>query len=146
MKKFLGKLFTFALYAFVIGAIAKAGYDIYNSKAEADKTMELAARFENYVPEEVAPYVENPDLVQYYYKSIGGEFYSGQLWEMEGIPFYVTMSGDGFEEQDITEYFAYDEKVHTFIIAEELLSTLENGYHHIKVYYDEEVLLKVVLY
>lgn len=138
MKKFLGKLFTLALYAFVIGAIGKAGYDIYNSKAEADRTMELAARFENYVPEEVAPYVENPDYVQYYYKSIGGDFYSEQSWEMEGIPSYVTMTGGGFEEQDVTEYFFYDETVHTFIISEELLSTLEKEYYHFQVYYDEE--------
>lgn len=139
MKKFLGKLFTLALYAFVIGAIAKAGYDMYNNKAVADKTMELADRYENYVPQEVSPYVENPDYVQYYYKSIGGEFYSGQRWDMEGIPSHITISGDGFEEQDITEYFSYDDKVHTFIIAEELLDTLESGYYHFKVFYDEEV-------
>ena len=138
MKKFLGKLFTFALYAFVIGAIGKAGYDMFGNTDKLKREAELVDRYENFVPEEVSPYVENPDGAQYYYKSIGGEFYSGQWWEMDGIPVRASMSGDGFEEQDITEYFVYDEIVHTFIISEELLSTLENGYHHIKVYYDDE--------
>ena len=139
MKKFLGKLFTFALYVFVIGAIGKGAYDMFGDTNKLKKEAELVDRYENFVPEEVSPYIENPDYAQYYYKSIGGDFYSGQSWEIEGIPSYVTMSADGFEEKDITQYFSYDEKVHTFIISEELLGTLENGYHHIKVYYDEEV-------
>lgn len=53
MKKFLGKLFIFALYAFVIGAIAKARYDMFGDTEKLKKEAELVARFENYVPEEV---------------------------------------------------------------------------------------------
>ena len=140
MKKFLGKLFTFALYVFVIGAIGKGAYDMFGDTNKLKKEAELVDRYENFVPEEVSPYIENPDYAQYYYKSIGGEFYYGQRYEMEGIPSYVTMSGDGFEEQDITEHFFYDEKVHTFIIKETLLSTLGNGYHHFKVYYEDGTL------
>ena len=129
MKKFLGKLFTFALYAFVIGAIGKGAYDMFGDTNKLKKEAELVDRYENFVPAEVSPYIENPDYAQYYYKSIGGEFYAGQSWEMEGIPSYVTMTGGGFEEQDVMEYFSYDETVHTFIISEELLSTLskKNG-------------------
>lgn len=139
MKKFIGKLFTFVLYAGVIGLLVKAGYDMFGEPDKIKRETELADRLENYVPEEVSPYIENPnEYMQYYYKSIGGDFYLGQRWEMEGIPSYVTMSGDDFEERDITEYFSYDEKVYTFIIAEELLSTLGNGYHHICVYYADE--------
>ena len=73
MEKFLGKLFTFALQAFVIGAIAKAGYDMFGDTDKLKREGELVERFENFVPEEVSPYMENPDRVQYYYKSIGGE-------------------------------------------------------------------------
>ena len=39
MKKFLGKLFTLALYVFVIGAIAKAGYDMFGDKDKLKNVM-----------------------------------------------------------------------------------------------------------
>lgn len=138
MKKFFGKLFTFALYAFVVGAIGKAAYDMFGDTNQLKRESELVDRYENFIPEEVSPYVENPDYVQYYYKSIGGEFYSGQRYEMEGIPSHVTMTGGVYEEHDITEFFSYDENLHTYIIKEELLSTLEKEYYHFQIYYDDE--------
>ena len=139
MKKFLGKLFTFALYAFVIGAIAKAGYDMFGDTDKLKREAELVDRFENFVPEEVSPYIGNPDdHVQYYYKSIGGDLYSGQSYDVEEAPSYATILKDNSVEEEITEYFSYDEKVHTFIIKEELLNTLESGFYYpIKVYYDD---------
>ena len=111
---------------------------MFGDSNKLKREAELVDRYENFVPEEVSPYVENPDYAQYYYKSIGGEFYSGQSYEIEGIPVRATMPGEGFDELDITEYFSYDENVHTFIIKEKLLSSLEKGYYSIKVYYDEE--------
>ena len=142
MKKFLGKLFTLALYAFVIGAIVKAGYDMYSDtekiKDDAKKSAELTDRLENFVPTEVAPYTEDWNGEEYFYKSIGGEIYREQSWDIEGIPSYATMSLGDAEEQDITEYFSYDEIVHTYIVKEELLNTLENGDYRVLVHYDEE--------
>lgn len=139
MKKFLGKLFTFALYAFVIGAIAKAGYDMFGDTEKLKKEAEMVARFKNYVPEEVSPYTENLDGANYYYKSMGGELYAGNWQDIEGIPTYATMSQGDSEDKDITDYFSYDENVHTYIIKEELLSTLENGDYCVNVHYEEDV-------
>ena len=138
MKKFLGKLFTLALYAFVIGTIGKGAYDMFGDTDKLKREAELVERFENFVPEEISPYAENPDAYgNCFYKSIGGDLYSGQSYDIEEIPSYVTILKNDSEEE-ITEYFSYDEKVHTFIIKEELLNTLESGFYYpVRVYYED---------